>query len=301
MGDCKRSDFYAILHCMLRKILAALFLAVLLLVVGGYYKNGLKKKPKLNQQVTGIVAFRDVCKKAVHDDHYFRNFKRDPIYTLFFENLNFEQGKEILAKVEPNLLQPELLEKYRLSDSFGGCFLYSFEKIGQFSSSTLRYVKIASDLKKSFGSLDGMHIVEIGGGHGALCKIIHDIATPASYMIVDNKETLSLAKKALSLQGLNNIHFVRPEKLKKESWDLIISDYSFTESSQHLQKAYVDKIFNQTPRGYLTCNFFAKHFRVRPMPKKTLLKSLQKREIQFAEELPHTGPENFVAIWGTCL
>jgi putative sugar O-methyltransferase len=288
---------------MLRKLLTIFSLLALLLLLGGYYRNGLKSKPKLNQQVTGIAEFRDLCRSAANDEHEFAQFKHHPIYTLFFENVTAEEGRTMIERIQakaPDLLTPQLLEKYRTTDQIGKPTVFSYDQLGSFSPATLRYLKIIADLRDQFGSLDGLHIIEIGGGHGSLCKLIHDVATPASYTLINNADTLALAKKTLQAHGLNQVHFIAPEALKKGHYDLVISDYGFTESSKTLQQRYFSHILNQAERGYLTCNFFAKHYRVRPLSREKLLHKLskQKPSLTLAEEEPATGPENFVALWG---
>ncbi|NGX46214.1 MAG: hypothetical protein K940chlam2_01400 [Chlamydiae bacterium] len=289
---------------MFRKLVALFSILSLLLVVGAYYRNGLKAKPKLNQQVSGIAEFRALCIGAASDEAQFAQFKSHPIYTLFFENVTQEEGEKMITRINakaPELLTPKLLEKYRTTDQIGGPAVFPFEKIGSFSPATLRYLKIAADLQNEFGSLDGLHIIEIGGGHGSLCKLIHDIAMPASYTLVNNADTLALAKRTLEAHGLKSIHHIAPEELKKGHWDLAISDYGFTESSSQLQQRYLAHVFNQTERGYLTCNFFAKHYRVRCWNKETLLKKLrrQKPSLTNRDEESATGPENLIAIGGT--
>ncbi len=271
-----------------------------------YVKNGrlgFKSKKKSASQVTNVEAFRHFCKNAVASPQLFAHFKSDPIYTLFYENASEEEGRvhlSLIGQRTPELLSPAILEKVSLNDTLGSPKTYHFEGAGTFSPTTLRYLKVASDLKRSFQSLDGMKIIEIGGGYGGQCKILFDLFDIASYTIIDLPEGLELTKKYLQALGVTSrVHFLKPTQVESQECDLLISNYGFTESSAALQSHYFDALLRRAPRGYMTCNFFYKHFRVRPWTKEGLLKKLSSLPIKMhvLPEEPQIGEENFVVIW----
>lgn len=98
---------------------------------------------------------------------------------------------------------------------------------------------------------------------------------------------------------MQNVHFLTPGQISAQPYDLVISNYTFTESGAALQSLYFDKLLRHANSGYLTCNFFAKHFRVRPWTREGLLKKFSGLpvQLQLLNEEPQTGKDNFVLIW----
>lgn len=294
---------------MIIEVSSKLFIGLLALVLVGlgylYIKNGriaLTAKRRFFTQLTDNEAFRHICHWAALSPEIFSQFKRDPIYTLFCENLTEEQGKEVHSYLKtnaPQLLRTEEIEKFRLQDNIGNPTTYTFETIGEFSPSTLFAIKVAHDLEKHFGSLNHFKVVEIGAHHGTQCKILKDLFPDVEYTIVDLPEALELSKKVLETLGISSVRFLTPNQLVPEQVDLVLSNYAFTESNARLQQRYFTHLFRQAKRGYLTCNFFPKHFRVKPWKKEELLKKFDKTlaRIELLPEIPQTGQENFVLIW----
>ena len=285
-----------------------LFIFVTIIALGtcfflkyGRAKNSFKKK--LYSSVSDNGVYPQFCHRAARDEQLFAKFKTEPIYNLMQEYTSYEEGKkylEIIQKQTEDLLSSQNLEKFRKNDLIGSPKMFVFEPWGLFSPSTLRYIKVASDLRRNFGNLEGMRVVEIGGGYGGQCKILSDLFHFSSYTIVDISASLELAKKYLTLSGLSQITYLTPEQLPNEcNCDLVISNYGFTESTARLQKQYLDKIFCHAKRGYVTCNFFPKHFRVRPLEKEMLLKKIEsiRKNHEILQEEPLTGRDNFILVW----
>lgn len=295
---------------MIIEISSKLFIGFLTLALGCaaylYIKNGriaFTPKRKFFTQLTDNEAFRHICHWAALSPEVFSQFKRDPIYTLFCENLTEEQGKEVHSYLEinaPQLLEMEQIEKFRLQDYIGNPMTYTFDKIGEFSPSTLFAIKVAHDLEKHFGSLHNFKVVEIGAHHGTQCKILQDLFPGIDYTIVDLPESLELSKKVLDTLGVSSVRFLTPDQLDStQQVDLVLSNYAFTESNARQQQRYFNSLFRRAKRGYLTCNFFPKHFRVKPWKKEDLLKKFDKILVrtEVLPEIPQTGKENFILIW----
>src|SRR5439155_585481 len=108
-----------------------------------------------------------------------------PAYTDMLEHVSYSQGNDYLNIILNEY--PDLVKKFsafRENDAIGDPRTYLYEKHGLFSPTTLRYIKIAGDIRARFGDLSRMHIVEIGGGYGGQCKIIHDLCGFARYTII---------------------------------------------------------------------------------------------------------------------
>ncbi|MCI0382762.1 MAG: putative sugar O-methyltransferase [Chlamydiae bacterium] len=282
------------------------FLISLFIIALFYWKSlpsflSLKKSHILHLSDNGL--YPEFCKAAVENEKIFSHFKREPVYNLIEEYTSHEEGKSYLAFIQkdaPDFLKFKKLSRIQSNDLIGNPKTHRFEPIGTFSPSTLRYVKVASDLRKCFGSLHDFRILEIGGGYGGQCKILSDLFPLASYTLVDFKEPLELAKKYLNKMGVKNVHFLTPNEISDlENYDLVISNYSFTESTAKLQKHYLNGIFSKAKRGYLTCNFFPKHYKIKALSKERLLSLFKKmgKDIEERQEEPQTGKDNFILVW----
>lgn len=102
---------------------------------------------------------------AVNDYNAFTTFNKDPRYTTILEHATPEQGKECFDIIRSQ--SPELIfqiNNFKDNDLEGGSTTVQYEHIGDISPSTLRYLKVASDIKIIFGEFPFEKIAEIGVG-----------------------------------------------------------------------------------------------------------------------------------------
>ncbi len=202
------------------------------------------------------------CHQSVIDEETFKNFRRNPIYTSIVETVPYKAGRDYLKSALSQT--PEIYKyfvKFMSNDTVGNPQTYAYRrnllsKKLMFSPTTLRYIKVLSDLNYFFKSLDGMKIIEIGGGYGGLCKIISDMFQIKSYTIVDLDPCLKLAKKYLDEFSVKRVNYATSDSLEKQGeYDLVISNYAFSEIERSIQDVYVKKIINNSSRGYMLANF----------------------------------------------
>lgn len=206
------------------------------------------------------------CEVASIDESVFANFRRDSAYRNIVETVPYKAGLDYLNKA---LLQNKDLTSYfkefNNNDLLGNpqvfTYRYGFLKLKKvtFSPTTLRYIKVLADLKALFGSLDNMRIVEIGGGYGGQCAIISRVFRPARYTIIDLEPCLKLTRRYLESLGIHGVDYLTMDELDKtytkDGFDLVISNYAFSELSKSVQDEYVSKIISGASRGYFLCNF----------------------------------------------
>lgn len=238
------------------------------------------------------------CKLAADNETIFLAFRSNIFYQAIVENVSYEQGLDI-EKIINNEYQYLLpyFDKICSEDRIGNPVIYFFPLTGISCSSTvIRYVKIAGDLHKAFGDLNNLNIVEIGGGFGGQCKILHDIFGFKSYTIIDLPECTPLINKYLSYFNIENTQTVNSTELKnQQQYDLVISNYAFSEIDREGQLQYIEKIINLAPMGYITYDYLQ---RVNPLllSEFVLLLSAHKKVILHREN-PATGDNNFVILW----
>lgn len=258
--------------------------------------------PMNNSVATSISdnpSYNEICGLAASQDCYFEYFKSMAQYAEILEHVSEKQGQEYLELIDRQLLQH--LDVFATNDSVGNPIRYEYENWGLFSPTTLRYVKVLSDLQKLFITLTGMDIVEIGAGYGGQCKIIHDSESPGSYNIVDLPNALALQRKYLNKFDIKNgrINSFTADNLYAlpNQIDLVISNYAFSECNVDVQHLYMEKIIKHSKCGYMTMNYidsFASELGF--MTQKELLAEIPNSRI--IVEQPLTAEGNYIIVWG---
>lgn len=235
--------------------------------------------------------YREFCLQAATDEIIFSTFRRNPIFTQIMEHFNQDQGMKYFNIIKQN--HPELLNYFNVfksSETIGSPLTFEYNGV-LLSPSTLRYIKVFSDLFNCFGSLEGFKIVEIGGGYGGQCKIIKDIYN-VDYTFIDLPEVNKLACKYLEGTGIKDIRYYTYETLIKRKYDLVISNHAFSELNREIQDYYNKMVIRQSKRGFMTCNIILNGnngYQISDYEKMG--------NVHFMSEEPYTHPENFIVYW----
>jgi putative sugar O-methyltransferase len=239
--------------------------------------------------------------KAAQDSDVFAKFKSHRSYRAVLEHVTPEQGREYLAVIREQ--SPEFLDRFdrfKINDLIGTPIAHSYSGIGTFSPTTLRYIKVASDLKKYFGSDIGQRIAEIGVGYGGQLLINDQVFTVKEHHLYDLPPVLDLVERYLEAHILNCAYkkMTLNQNSGDERYDLAISNYAFSELPSQLQCKYIEKILMKSSRGYLTMNSG------RPgsafVGDKLSIDDLRLRMLPFEvfEETPLTAANNYIIVWG---
>lgn len=206
---------------------------------------------KLDKKNT--ADYLELCRRAVEDDEVFANFRSMEPMNMIVENSPLKSGMEYTICIQENYRWLfDHMDKFITSDKIGNPETYLLPE-STAKPTTMRYIKTLGDLHKFFGSLDRMHIAEIGGGYGGLCKIIHDVYVPKEYIIYDLPEVLTLQNKFLRKFGLLPILLDKPEV--PYEIDLLIAMYSWSELSHDLQNEYLTNVISKAKNCYIMLNY----------------------------------------------
>jgi len=244
--------------------------------------------------ISDYEGFKSCCIKAACDDDFFKCFRVDPHFCGILEHVSPEQACEFLLRTlqqSPHFIR--YLDHFRKNDAFGGPTLGNFGPgIGVFAPSTLRYVKVLSDLSFLFGDLKKFRIVEIGGGYGGQCAIISQLFPFSSYTIIDLPETTQLQNRYLQALGVKGVTLLPYTSLSSPlECDLLISNYALCEIKKPLADKYLELCVRYAARGYMTCNqidpdcYTHSEFLTR-IPAAISM-----------PELPLTHPDNYILVW----
>jgi hypothetical protein len=242
------------------------------------------------------MNYLKVCKEASENEEVFNNFKRNPHYTTILEH----DGYNYMGVLYHNHIKnnyPHLsktLENYTVNDKLGNADIYNHEGL-MISPSTLRYVKTLGDIEKSFGSLNEFSIAEIGCGYGGQCLIINETFQFKKYTLFDLPEPCLLINKYLKLNNVETFSFGNLEA-ECENYDLVISNYAFSECNAKIQDEYIEKVIKKSKRGYLTINAFWAMLERKNADIIVIIKSIHPDLKVEKDSL--TNHENYILTWG---
>ena len=250
----------------------------------------------MKTSISDYDAYRNACLEAATDDQKFKVFKRNRDYTEILEHTDPRMGGYYAGYLLDAKFDFSKLDLLKTNDLQGSPTILEYaEPFGLISPSTLYYIKIAVELEKMFGSLDGMNIAEIRIGYGGQCKIIYDYFKPASYTLVDLPEAVKLAERYHRDFNYKGIKYLTQDQLPTGvEYDLVISNYALTECARPIQLEYFDKVVKKSKKGYIAYNEISGQFGI---------DSLSKREIQNLikcsekPEEPVTGGNNCILYW----
>jgi hypothetical protein len=259
-------------------------------------RHGLHLRARVNRAVSRLrgatsvsdtPAYTQLCARAATDRDVFATFKRQPAYTAILEHVSCSLGAEYLrVALEQTPEIADRLGSFRRNDEIGTPNVCDYGHQGVYSPTTLRYVKVLSDLQTLFGPLDRLRILEIGVGYGGQCFIVHAGGGFRSYALVDLPPVLALAKRYLDTLGVPNV-----ELGAQGAFDLVVSNYAFSECRRKVQTLYLDELLKPTPRGYMTCNF------MEGMGREEIAAQLPGS--RWIEENPRSAKRNATLVWGT--
>ena len=242
--------------------------------------------------------------KATRDSKTFASFRRNPIYREILEHVDESTGNAYLKIIlERRTIKIDDIRECQANDTIGDPFVYRYADIGLISPTTLRYIKVASDLRELFGSEIGPQIAEIGVGYGGQCRVLDGLSQLRHYHLFDLPPVLELASKYLESFLMRGSYLKQTlnQFTGTPSFDLVISNYAFSELPVPLQEAYIEKVIKRSKKGYLTMNSGRSHLmssndRISKLTLERLVELLPRFEI--LEEEPLTGANNYIIVWG---
>ena len=242
-------------------------------------------------------------KNALGSYSVFAKFKRDPRYQVILEHTSKAQGEaclKIIRAQSPGFIDE--IDKFKINDLVGNPTTFEYPEIGRISPTTLRYMKVASDLRTLFGSAIGNRVAEIGVGYGGQALVLDQIFTINEYCLFDLPPVLELTSKYLESHILNLSYHTLTlnQALATERYDLVISNYAFSELPKVLQRKYIDKVLAHASKGYLTMNSGRVGSAAVDGTNKLSLEELRVLLPHFEvfEEEPYTSPQNYIIVWG---
>jgi hypothetical protein len=223
-----------------------------------------------------------VCQKAVQKDDVFMTFKQNPDYNVVLEHLTKNNGAQYVNEIERLYAEHKVLvdwEKATLNDTLGGPVLYKYQvpinnhnvisnhTTITISPTSLRYVCLGMKILEYVRTLGltVLDFVEIGGGYGGQCFMLHQLAEKynimiRSYTIFDLPEASALQQKYLTklllADDIYHVKFMSPwqkeKNLRHDSF--LFSSYALGEISVENQELYYTILSPYISHGYIIWN-----------------------------------------------
>lgn len=220
----------------------------------------IRNKLKHRKSVSDNVTYPAFCLSASKDEKIFSTFRKDKTYQYILEHLDINIARNYfeLTKKEHGLSEKEIYSYVQTLNKVGSPELEVLSSsTPPLSTTGLRYLYTALEIKKFVNSTDHnvKNIIELGCGYGGQSILLNNFFEIESYTYVDLIEVNKLIEKFTSHFSINfSKNFLTLNDKFEKNYDLVISNYSFSELPRHLQLKSIKKILNQSKMGYLIIN-----------------------------------------------
>jgi len=242
------------------------------------------------------------CIESIAENsHLMKNFRRIFIYREVVETVSYPQGKKYLTRIKQlNNDKDEDLNEYKSNDLWGNPITYKYPNSLKISPTTLRYISVSRELRRLFGTHLSGNFVEIGAGYGGQAAILMRDFDVSSYSIFDLPNAKLITSSYLKqFKSSTPVRMCELNETEIENFDLVVSNYAFSELPSELQDQYITQVLKKSECGYLIMNSGKSDHTGRQFGKHTLDELRGKLPpFEVYEELPHTGPDNYVIVWG---
>ncbi len=249
-------------------------------------------KDSITANYTGYI---ETCRQAAYDESVLNKFRTIPSYRTALEIDEADLFAEYV-RGRPSLLN--YLESFRQLDSVGSPFLTDYQDLGLFSPSALRYIFHADQINKRFSLPENPKIVEIGAGFGGQSYIFQQIITCKNYYIYDLPEVEGLIERVLAKLNTNATCLPVDAELPEEEYDLVISNYAYSECDKEMQLSYFDRVIKKAKRGYVVYNKIGETYGIDSLTKEEFVELLKQNgcKPRVSSEL-FAGAGNFLILW----
>ena len=255
-----------------------------------------------NRSDSDSTAYTSFVASVIVDDKGLKSFRKDYRYRLILEHVDFILGLKYLRGLTSTTLNfygenPALINLSKI----GSPRVFCYPKLGWISPTVVRYLYVNQKIQELFGNASIQNIAEIGIGFGGQFAITTRSLNAREFSMYDLPVVLDLAEKTLERAELLSSSFVKKniDPVDSEIYDLVISNYAFSELPEAIQRDYIVKILGKSRCGYVTMNSGRSDFTGRSLGKMSLSEIIEQLPpCEVLEEDPKTGPDNYIIVWG---
>jgi putative sugar O-methyltransferase len=269
-----------------------------------YVKRSVLKSSPFSSSSTKSDSEGTFYEKAVENilasESHFKRFRRKYNYREILEHVDFKLGQKYFFRIkqlDPKMRTAQL--GLTRNDLVGSPRSYKYPHFEKISPTTLRYISVALDIQNEIDIKRIHKIVEIGAGYGGQAAILDRFIPNLEYFIFDLPLVQKLIDKYLSSLGMRNFtHMSLADSIPSREFDLVISNYAFSELPRNLQIEYLEKVLLKSKNGYLIMNSGRGNSTGRSTGKLSLEEISDRIPgLMVKEEIPLTSPDNYVIYW----
>ena len=263
--------------------------------------------------VSDDATYPEFCYHASKHDDVFEHFRRSPKYNYIVEHFSDREiqiGGEYLSSILRNTSLHLDLNKWNellKNDSVGHPRIadYELNNGGGITASptTIRYIKVISDIISLFDTEKIKTVAEVGVGYAGQCRIFANILPITTYYLIDLPEVLSLSERFLNEVGISrsvDVRYIDGTHLYNAIHsDFFISNYAFSELTKPVQDTYLEKIILNSKAGYITWNYGGERLNIWNNHGYRLeeILSIIPNSVEIPEDPPRTE-YNRIVLWG---
>ena len=262
------------------------------------------KKPK---SVASLDSkYLKLCEQAANDSKIFDNFRSLKEYKNILEHVDHDLAKKYYENIKniSSLTNSEIFNICKKLSYIGKPELVKIVD-GEIpvSTTSLRYLNVALQIKNEFNQNSFKKVIEIGPGYGGQSIILQEFFDIRKYIYIDLPAVNKLINKFIKANKVNFLYELKTlEQIfieEEENYDLIISNYAFSELNAELQKQSIDKIINKSKYCYMIINSDSfinnpKYKKIKFMSKEEILNNVNNSYID--EEIPLTSKNNYLLL-----
>jgi len=243
--------------------------------------------------------YENAVSKIIESDRVFNKFRRVYDYREILEHVDYDLGMEYLAIIlqkNPKILVN--LNEFQKNDLIGKPRTYNFAKVGKMSPTTLRYIAMAIEIAEKMGQSKFSKIVEIGGGYGGQASVLHTVEFFDEYFIYDLPDVQVLIEQFSSKRKVRNLIYPKLDETYDFEFDLLISNYAFSELPREVQNQYIQKVILKSRNGFMLMNSGNTNMTGRSDGKITIseLRAIIPN-LEIYPEDPLTSADNYLLVW----
>ena len=255
-----------------------------------------------NRSDSDSTPYTKFVASAITNEKKLNNFRTDYKYRLILEHVDFKLGNEYHRR-----LTPETIDFYRLNPNLvnlskvGSPRTFYYPKLGWISPTIIRYLYVNQRINELFGETIFQRIAEIGIGFGGQFAVTSTSLNLKEFSLYDLPVVLELAEQTLDKAELLSNIFTKKSinPVESENYDLVISNYAFSELPEEIQRDYIFKMLGKSRCGYITMNSGRSNISGRSSGKMSLAEIVELLPTcEILEEDPKTGPDNYIIVWG---
>jgi len=198
-----------------------------------------------------VSEYMDVCEILITDDDAFGCFRTLREVTRAVTNgvpecvPMFWKQAELLFDVE------SLIPACQKADLIGGPLLGRTDSGMCMSSETARYALQIGVLIRLFGPLDGLHIVEIGGGYGGEACMLLASFPNLRYTCYDLPLACQVQHRYLTASGADVSRVELKSETADDHYDIAFSCCAFGEFDTETMESYARCVLAKSDKGFV--------------------------------------------------